>query len=642
MDENGAVVREHLLPSPGPWPEMRDTIVSVVKELQSSVPEVHALGVGAAGMVDLDGMIHYAPNVPGFRKVPVRAALAERTGLPTIVDNDANTAAYAELKTGVAKGMRDALVITLGTGIGGGVIVNGGVLRGANGFAAEIGHFQIDPAGPMCACGEVGHWEAMASGNALGRMARERAAAGEAPSLLELVNGHVDLIDGPHVSAAAHAGEPDALALVDQYSFNVAIGLVGLANIFDPAVIAISGGLVTRRRPVPRPDAPSLPRPHRGRGLPHHARDRAGRGGRARRGDRRRVARVGPHRERGGRMRLGLTLPSFVEDPDGPLEVARAAEAAGLHGVFVYDHLFRTALTGEMRPALECAALLGAVAAETERISIGTLVARGTLRPPAQLAAAMDTVLRIAGPRVLVGVGAGDEQSRGEMETFGFDFGSEADRVMALRRTLRALRDRGYPVWVGGRARHVGLLAAEGADGWNRWGVSVETFAREADEVGRLVGRLAARRGSSHRRGVGSSCSAAPRPKPKRSGRSSSSGRRSWSAAPSGSRSRCGRTSTPAPAGSPSGRSTRPTPRTPPSSAKKFSHCSPEPTRPPSPDAEPPKRRGRTRPGGALRGTPGCGERQSRRRWAAVVRSAAMPSASIMPPTHALSVASQT
>jgi glucokinase len=244
VDEHGTVLRDHLLPSPGPWPEMRDTIVNVIAELRDGAPAVEAVGVGAAGMVDLDGVIHYAPNVPGFRKVPVRASLAEATGLPTIVDNDANTAAYAELKLGVAKGLSNALVITLGTGIGGGVIVNGGVLRGANGFAAEIGHFQIDPAGPMCACGEVGHWEAMASGNALGRMARELAAAGKAPSILELVNGRIDLIDGPHVSAAAHAGEPDALALVDQYSFNVAIGLVGLANIFDPAVIAISGGLV--------------------------------------------------------------------------------------------------------------------------------------------------------------------------------------------------------------------------------------------------------------------------------------------------------------------------------------------------------------------------------------------------------------
>ncbi len=112
----------------------------------------------------------------------MQASLAEATGLPTVVDNDANTAAYAEIKIGAAqRRCDDALVITLGTGIGGGVIVGGHVLRGANGFAAEIGHFQIDPAGPMCACGEIGHWEAMASGNALGRMAREPAAAGDAP-----------------------------------------------------------------------------------------------------------------------------------------------------------------------------------------------------------------------------------------------------------------------------------------------------------------------------------------------------------------------------------------------------------------------------------------------------------------------------
>lgn len=244
VDETGTVLREHRVPSPDPWPEMRDAIVGVINVLREGQPDVRAVGVGAAGMIDLDGVIHYAPNVPGFRGVPVQATLAEATGIPTIVDNDANVAAYGEIKVGVARGLRDALVVTLGTGIGGGVIVEGRVLRGANGFAAEIGHFQIDPAGPMCACGERGHWEAMASGNALGRMAREAAAAGDAPSMLELASGQVDAIDGHHVSAAARAGTPDALALVDQYSFNVAIGLVGLANIFDPALIAISGGLV--------------------------------------------------------------------------------------------------------------------------------------------------------------------------------------------------------------------------------------------------------------------------------------------------------------------------------------------------------------------------------------------------------------
>ncbi|MGZ4753653.1 MAG: LLM class flavin-dependent oxidoreductase [Acidimicrobiia bacterium] len=189
-------------------------------------------------------------------------------------------------------------------------------------------------------------------------------------------------------------------------------------------------------------------------------------------------------------MRLGLTLPSFVEDPEIPLAVARAAESAGLHGVFVYDHLFRTAPSGEMRPALECAALLGAVAAETRTISIGTLVARATMRPSLSLAVALDTALRVAGPRVLVGLGAGDEESRAEMETFGLSFGTEAERVMALRGTLRALRDRGYPVWVGGRARHNGRVAAAGADGWNRWGGTPEIYAREADEIRRLVERL--------------------------------------------------------------------------------------------------------------------------------------------------------
>jgi glucokinase len=195
-------------------------------------------------MVDLDGVIHYAPNVAGFRTTAVQADVAAAVGLPTVVDNDANVAAYAEFRFGAARGMTDAMVITLGTGIGGGVIVNGRVLRGAHGFAAEVGHFQIDPNGPRCACGEPGHWEAMASGNALGAMAREAATRGDLPSVLKAVDGEVDTIRGQHVSAAAHDGAPDALALVDRYSFNVAIGLVGLANIFDPGVIAIAGGLV--------------------------------------------------------------------------------------------------------------------------------------------------------------------------------------------------------------------------------------------------------------------------------------------------------------------------------------------------------------------------------------------------------------
>lgn len=189
-------------------------------------------------------------------------------------------------------------------------------------------------------------------------------------------------------------------------------------------------------------------------------------------------------------MKVGLTLPSFTEDPETPLRVAAVAEAAGIDGIFVYDHLFRIGRNGEMRPALECMALLGAVAAETSRVTLGTLVVRATLRPPTALATALDTVVRIAGPRLVVGLGAGDEDSRPEMETFGLPMGTETDRVKRLRASLREIADRPYPAWVGGRARHVGLVAAEGAKGWNRWGPAPDEFAVEAAEVASLARKL--------------------------------------------------------------------------------------------------------------------------------------------------------
>ncbi len=245
VDAGGRVLAEHRVPSPtGSWAGMLEAIGAVASELRTHYPGVASVGIGAAGMVDLDGVIHYAPNVAGFRTTSVRSDVEGLVGLPTVLDNDANVAAYAEVRFGAARGMTDAIVITLGTGIGGGVVVGGTVLRGAHGFAAEVGHFQIDPDGPPCACGERGHWEAMASGNALGAMARARATAGRLARVLHAVDGEVADIRGQHVSAAAHAGDAQALELVDEYAYNVAIGLVGLANIFDPAVIAIAGGLV--------------------------------------------------------------------------------------------------------------------------------------------------------------------------------------------------------------------------------------------------------------------------------------------------------------------------------------------------------------------------------------------------------------
>lgn len=182
-------------------------------------------------------------------------------------------------------------------------------------------------------------------------------------------------------------------------------------------------------------------------------------------------------------MKLGLTLPSFVGDPDTAVAVAVAAEAAGIDAVFVYDHLFRVAPDGSHRPALECVSLLGAVGVATRGILVGTLVARASLRPAASLVAALDTVARIAPGRLVAGFGAGDSTSRDENDTFGLPFGSMQDRVQRLDDTVAAARDRGFPVWVGGRSGAVRDVAARGADGWNQWGGTPDQFRGRVESV---------------------------------------------------------------------------------------------------------------------------------------------------------------
>ena len=205
---------------------------------------VGAVGIGIAALVDDDGVARYAPNLHGLIDVPLRGELESSVGLPVAVDNDANVAARGELAHGAARGARHALVITLGTGIGGGIILDGKVYRGAHGFAAEVGHWQFDPHGRMCACGEPGHWEAWASGTALGALARDAVARGDAPSVLARANGDASAVTGVHVGEAASDGAADALAILDQYADFVAVGLAGLGNILDPEIIVVSGGLI--------------------------------------------------------------------------------------------------------------------------------------------------------------------------------------------------------------------------------------------------------------------------------------------------------------------------------------------------------------------------------------------------------------
>ena len=244
VDRSGIILTEQRDHTGEDGTDVIPTTVALVGKLRDDFPAVTAVGVGAAGLVDRDGDVQYAPNIPAFRRTPLREALGTTIGLPVVVDNDANAAAWGEIVHGAARGAPYALMVTLGSGIGGGIIARGRIIRGAHGFAAEVGHFQIDPNGPMCACGEPGHWEAFASGHALGRMGREWAAAGRAPGVVARAGGDPDAVTGVHVGDSAQAGEADGRALLDEYAQLVAVGLAGLANILDPERIVISGGLV--------------------------------------------------------------------------------------------------------------------------------------------------------------------------------------------------------------------------------------------------------------------------------------------------------------------------------------------------------------------------------------------------------------
>jgi len=244
VDRAGRVLAEERAPTPLEWPALHDTIVELVGRLRVGSPDLAAVGVGAAGLVDRDGAVHYAPNIPRLIRVPLQEVLTASLTLPVVVDNDAHVAALGELRYGAARGVSHGLVITLGTGVGGGIINDGRILRGAHGFAAEVGHWQFDPLGPRCACGERGHWEAEASGTALGQLAQAWVRAGDAPNVLARAGDDPAAVTGVHVGDSGVAGEPDGQGLLRAYARQVALGFAGLANILDPEVIVVSGGLV--------------------------------------------------------------------------------------------------------------------------------------------------------------------------------------------------------------------------------------------------------------------------------------------------------------------------------------------------------------------------------------------------------------
>ncbi len=243
--QDGAVVATARRDSPARHPAaIADTIAEVVHELADG-RDVSAVGVGAAGFVTLDGSrVMFAPHL-AWRDEPLRDLVQDRVGLPTLVENDANAAAWAEYRFGAGQGAQALVMATIGTGIGGGMVLGGEVYRGGFGVAAEFGHMRVVPGGRLCACGLLGCWETYASGTALAVRARELAVENpsSAPVLLDLADGHPDDITGQLVSEAAGKGDQAACQSFAELASWIGEGIASLTAALDPDVVVIGGGV---------------------------------------------------------------------------------------------------------------------------------------------------------------------------------------------------------------------------------------------------------------------------------------------------------------------------------------------------------------------------------------------------------------
>jgi glucokinase len=253
-DPSLTVKAEHRVPTPSGPVAVLDAISDVVRALDRQVPTpVQSVGVGIAGLVDLKGILRFSPNLPTLTDMAVPQELESRLGLPIHVDNDANCAAWGEHVAGAGRGVADMVCVALGTGIGAGIVVGGHLLRGGLGYAGEAGHMILDPAGPVCPCGRRGCWERLGSGSGLGRMARDAAEAGRLDRALELAGGDVSAVRGEHAGDAAQEGDEQALELLRQFAWWVALGIANLVTLLDSTTVVVGGGLIEIGEPLLAP-----------------------------------------------------------------------------------------------------------------------------------------------------------------------------------------------------------------------------------------------------------------------------------------------------------------------------------------------------------------------------------------------------
>ena len=250
LDSAGEALARSQRPTPQPpahddGKALGEALSAVLSELDDQLETTAPVGIGLPGLVAGRRRLVYGPHLRSSMGADLKTLLAPvLRGRPLFVANDADLAALAEHRAGAARGHSEAIVLTLGTGIGGGLIV-GGELRVGSGFAGAVGHMVVDVDGPRCACGARGCWERFASGSGLGRLAREAATAGRLDSLVEALGGDPEQVKGEDVMSAAAAGDQEASSLLDELGWWLARGIANLICVLDPSIVVVGGGLAS-------------------------------------------------------------------------------------------------------------------------------------------------------------------------------------------------------------------------------------------------------------------------------------------------------------------------------------------------------------------------------------------------------------
>ncbi|MFC2039636.1 ROK family protein [Chloroflexota bacterium] len=259
-DDGGKILGQSRVPTPSakkPEPVMEAVYRAAEKaatEAGASLTEVSAAGIAVAGVSNPAlGIIHTSPNLTGFTEFAISRAFEEKLGIPPYLINDANAGAVGEHVWGAGRGAQNLIFITLSTGIGGGIIIDGALYTGATGAAGEIGHMVLEADGPPCPCGNRGCWEQLASGTALACMARERIKAGALSNIIDMAGGNLENITAEAVGRAAATGDSLAGELMASVSRYLGVGLANLLNLFNPEIIVIGGGLSKIGKPLLEP-----------------------------------------------------------------------------------------------------------------------------------------------------------------------------------------------------------------------------------------------------------------------------------------------------------------------------------------------------------------------------------------------------